>query len=752
MTVTIHVHHLRGCRPRPLGSYLKALGVLRVVTEQADPAARGCWQDEHFVLYTRLDRSALETFFAEQWAPSPFMSPWNKGSGLLGADKKGVDPLAESSAPRFQSIRDGIAAARALTGEMRDAVAAEKAVKDEPKAIKDAKIKARLKEAPEYKQRLAAAGARCKRIKDGLQPECQRRWRGPALRWMRAAVVLNASGEASFPAMVGTGGNDGRLDFTNNALQRLQDLFDVRDPEGRPKDAAVEQLRGALFGETTRAKVDASIGMFAPAEGGGVNASVGFEADSRLNPWDLPLLLEGSLSFTAGTSRRLGAAGSDRTVAPFSTRSSAAGYGSAAPEDESARGEQWLPLWSRPWSAAEVDALLREGRSQVDRRAADSALDLARSIARLGVARGVDAFERYAFMARYGKMFYAVPIGRWEVKPEPTASLLDDLEHEGWWGRLQRAAASDKAPASLSRAVRLASEAAFAAIERGAERARWQHLLVLLAQLEQQLVDSGGFTKKERLGPIPPLRPDWLPALDDGSPELRLAVALAAAEGGPGAPAGLRAHWLPIDGFGRFRTGAGGLVDDVEVVVTGRSAETELIKVVERRLIASAAGAARRLPIRARPGAEARIADLCTLLDGGVDLERALWLARGLAAVRWAAVRPRHLPQGPRMDLSPPQAWAAVRLAHLSGPLPGGRAVPADPAILRALAAGDPSRGVALALRRLHGAGLRAGISFAALAPAVGRRFAASLAFPISDRQAELLVAELDPAALTLGA
>ncbi len=752
MSMTIHVHHLRGCRPRPLGSYLKALGVLRVVTEQADPAARGCWQDEHFVLYTRLDRAELESFFAERWAPSPFMSPWNKGSGLLGADKRGVDPLAESTAPRFQTIREGIAAARALTGEMRDAVAAEKAVKEEPKAIKDSKLKARLKDDPIYKQRLAAAGARCKRIKDGLQPECQRRWRGATLRWLRAAVVLNADGEASFPAMVGTGGNDGRLDFTNNALQRIQDLFDVKDPLGRPKPTAREQLHGALFGETTRAKVDASIGMFAPAEGGGVNASAGFEADSRLNPWDLPLLLEGSLCFTAGTSRRLGAAGSDRTVAPFSTRSAAVGYGSAAPDDESPRGEQWLPLWSRPWSAAEVDALLREGRSQLDRRVADSALDLARSIARLGVARGVDAFERYSFMARYGKMFYAVPIGRWEVKPEPTATLLDDLEQDAWWGRLQRAAAGDKAPASVSRAVRAVSEAAFVAIERGEERARWQHLLVLLAQLEQQLVDSGAFTKKERLGPIPPLRPDWLLALDDGSPEFRLALTLAAAQGGPGASATLRAHWLPIDTFGRFRTGARGLAEDPELVVRGRAAESELINLVERRLLASAAGAARRLPIRARPGAEARLADLCALLDGAVDLDRTLWLARGLAAVRWTDLRPRHLPTAPTLDRFPPPAWTVVRLAHLPANLHSGRAVPVDPAILRALSAGDPSRAVSLALRRLQAVGLHPGISFAALSPSLGRRFAASLAFPIGDHQASLLATELVPLTHTPGA
>jgi hypothetical protein len=35
---------LHGCTPEPLMSYLKALGILRLVAEQADPEARGAWR------------------------------------------------------------------------------------------------------------------------------------------------------------------------------------------------------------------------------------------------------------------------------------------------------------------------------------------------------------------------------------------------------------------------------------------------------------------------------------------------------------------------------------------------------------------------------------------------------------------------------------------------------------------------------------------------------------------------------------
>lgn len=38
--MTSHTLSLAGCTPEPLGNYLKALGVFRLVAEQADPNVR----------------------------------------------------------------------------------------------------------------------------------------------------------------------------------------------------------------------------------------------------------------------------------------------------------------------------------------------------------------------------------------------------------------------------------------------------------------------------------------------------------------------------------------------------------------------------------------------------------------------------------------------------------------------------------------------------------------------------------------
>lgn len=747
--MTLHVHTLRGAAPRPLAAYLKALGVLRVVGEQADPAARGCWRGDAFLLYTRLDEEELLTFFLDDWRPSPFVSPWNKGSGLLGEDPKGVGPLEASTAPRFAELRAGIAAARGLTREMERAVADEKAIKNEKTRIKDSAAKERLAADPAYKARLAAAARRCKRLKDELQPECQRRWRGPALRWLRAAVVITAEGGASFPALLGTGGNDGKLDFTNNAMQRLGDLFELQSPRGGPRPGAREALRAALFGETARAMITGGIGQFSPADSGGANATVGPLAETRLNPWDLPLLLEGALLFTAGASRRLGGAGSERTVAPFSVRAVAAGYGSAALSDEGARGEQWMPLWSRPWTAAELGALLAEGRSQVGRRAGDGALDMAKAVARLGVARGVDAFERYGYIERNGKSNYAVPLGRWSVRADPLVNLLDDLEAGGWWERVRRAVRDERAPGSLATLGRRLEEAAMTALARGGA-ASWQAVLLTLAELEAQLVRSGAFTVSKRLGPIPRLSPRWLQAVDDHGPELSLALALAGAGAGharSGWPVdGVRAHWLPLAAHGGFAAGDRALARDPRVVAEGRDAEADLIAIVARRLVEAEAGADRVLPLVARRGTAAPLASVLALVEGRVDLGRTLLLARGLAALDWSAFDAAlHRPRPPQRSGLADPLWAALRLCHLPGVLPGRSRIPVDPAILRLLAAGDAARAFALVGPRLRAAGLRPPFTVVALDRPRARRMAASLAFPVSEFDASKLATDLDP-------
>jgi CRISPR-associated protein Csx17 len=225
--MTLHLHHITGCSPTPLAFYLKGLGVLRVVGEQSDTEARGWWQDEHFCLLTRLDRGDLERFFTDDYEPTPFVSPWNKGSGFYKKSDEALKAIEASAAPRFSRFRAGIAAGRTELDELRAADEDVRALKDRTKKKKgmtaaDVRAASRLKEDPTFRKDLSVAERRFKELKARLFVPCLRSWRGAHREWLDAALVWLEEGRVMWPSLLGTGGNDGNLDFTNNAMQECQ--------------------------------------------------------------------------------------------------------------------------------------------------------------------------------------------------------------------------------------------------------------------------------------------------------------------------------------------------------------------------------------------------------------------------------------------------------------------------------------------------------------------------------------------------
>ncbi|KAA5603892.1 hypothetical protein F1188_18795 [Roseospira marina] len=110
----LHTHGLHGCTPTPLAGYLKALGVLRLISspensvtgDAADAEARGFWKDEAFHLETRLDREALTRFFLEDYAPSPIVAPWNAGSGFYYQERKSDEKDPATGKKIKTGIRD----------------------------------------------------------------------------------------------------------------------------------------------------------------------------------------------------------------------------------------------------------------------------------------------------------------------------------------------------------------------------------------------------------------------------------------------------------------------------------------------------------------------------------------------------------------------------------------------------------------------------------------------------------------------
>lgn len=705
--MTMYLHILKGCSPAPLASYLKALGFLRLVGEQVDPQARGWWDGERFCLLTKLSKEELEAFFLEKYEPTPLVSPWNGGSGFFKKDnRKAITALRNSKAARFGAYQGAIRQAEIVLGGL---------------TVK-----------PDKKQKLR------------IQRESALQWRGRHHEWLEAAFVLDEHRDPTYPSLLGTGGNDGRLDFTNNFMQQLCLLFDLAGEHGMPNSGAVELLQDALWSNPCNQFESSSIGQFQPGSAGGANSSTGFASGNNVNSWDFVLMLEGAILFTSRATRRLDPNAFSKASAPFAVRPHAAGF--ATPGAEKAqRGEQWMPLWRQPATLPDLATMLGEARVQLDRQPANRPVDMARAISRLGVARGIETFVRYGYLERNGQSTLAVPLGRVNVPEQqnPHAYLIDDLA--AWMDRVQRRSRDKNAPARLVNAERRLADAVFAALTHDHTPERWQAILVAAAEIELLQVAGTGIDA----GPIPALRPDWVSAVAEDSAEFRLALALGSVaasyfNGNPRDP--VRHHLLPLErGARRFKTADKKLVNDPRVVVSGRHPLRDLAAIVERRLTEAAQKGQRRSRLLAAAGCGAHFDDLSRFLSGTVDVDRLFGLARAFMAIKWHQWSREHLPPITASTAVPEECWLAVRLCCLPWPLTGDQDIPADERIVRLLMSGDSVRAIDIACQRLRSVGIRPPIYAGTTDALTARRWAAALAFPIHRGAALHAAAKLDP-------
>jgi CRISPR-associated protein Csx17 len=698
---SLHVLPLRGCAPTPLAHYLKALGVLRLVSEQVDSGARGAWVDGVFHLVSKLTRSDLETFFLRAYQPTPLLSPWNGGSGFYPSDNQdGFGPIRQSEAPRYSRFRAAMKQAETSVGERKERPAGDE--------------------------------------KAELLRECLATWDENAYGWLRSAYTIGADSSPSFPALLGTGGNDGRLDFTNNYMQRLVELIDPTTGDVTP--GSDELLRLSLFRDIVPGLSNNAIGQFFPGAAGGANASAGFDGSASMNPWDFVLMLEGALLLRVASLRRLNEAESTNAAAPFALKSQGVGYASATDEDASAQGEQWMPLWAGATTLREVQSLFDEGRLHGGRRAARGTLDAARSVAKLGVARGVTEFVRFGYFERNGQSNLAVPVGRVRVALDADVSLLDELDP--FVRSLSAASQKKGAPASLGRSLRRL-EAAMLDVATGGRGNHngWAELLCVLGDVEQGFLANARNTKDSHLHPVPTLRADWLAKLPD-SVEVRLAKAIASqTDGELGA---IRHNVIPYEGsrYPKFKTSADGLAKDPSVVWRGRDLTSDLSAIALRRVVDGTKSGQKTDAFPLSGKVFARLVDVQAFLMGTTDDALLGRLIRGMLSIDWS-----HLPstvETARVSGQPDSLHALVRLSHLPMRLSPSRAPGAtggpelrprlDARPLRLLLAGRANEAGDAMLSRMVASGVRPKMRSFVASPAYAARLAASVAIPVSPR------------------
>lgn len=586
------------------------------------------------------------------------------------------------------------------------------------------------------------------------------RWGGEGQQWVDAAVALDERQQKGFEftALFGSGGNDGRMEFTRNFRRHLDALFDL--DTGCPAKNAADRLRAALFGTPTNLLVNEAVGQFYPGRAGGSNMTAGFSGNASVNPWEFVLMLEGAVALVAGMTRR-GEVGRARVSSPFWVEAASAGFASASELEGSPRGEQWLPLWSSPVRYGELVELIREGRAQVRREKVTRAGDLVRAAARLGLARGIESLQRFAYLERNGQSNLAVSAGRFRVASRFNQSLLEDVAP--WIDRLiwhARPTKDNNVPLSLGALAKRLQEAMFAVCGHDATPAEWRDLLVTLGEAELALLRSG---KNPVRRPLPRLRPDWISAADDGSERgrtvLRLALALASQhlppENGVAIKGSVRCHFLPLADPDaerpQFRLEEHGrAASDSEWVCVGRNLVADAIALVRRRSIWARTASVRRqrapqLPLWAVRSCEASCEEIAWWLLHDQFDEEILKLARALLALDWRLVANSNVVPSPLCKAARDPLHLLFRLAHLPFKVPvresSGQAeleitVRLDPEPMRRLAAGDIDGALRVVVRRLAASGLHPVFRRGIATPVLARRLAASLAFPISQREA----------------
>jgi CRISPR-associated protein Csx17 len=706
-----HQTLLPGCTPEPLISYLKALGILRLVSEDrehGDPIARGAFRNDVFVLRSSLDADGLADFFLQHYKPTPILAPWGARSGFYGADseksaREALNAIMRAKGNRFDPFQRGVEAVRTLLTELQIST----------KAKDDEKL--------------------------ALLVHCRNELPEEFLPWLDACYVLTAE-DRKFPPLLGTGGNEGSGSYVSGFAQQIVACLVQREHD--------TSLRHSLFGFAAEGITGGQMpGHFSPRNSGGANAGQGFEGPSTTNRWDYLFCLEGACLWAAGVVRKFGMLGRSVAAFPFTVNVSGAGSSSLSIKDsrkpkQAKRevAEMWLPLWQRFATVKEVSTMLAEGRATLGRRLAEYGVDFARSASSLGVDRGIEAFERTAFLMRNGQSFMGISMGRFPVKSRKRANLLGEIDR---WLASYRMACGDKAPARFTSALHQIERAIFDYCRYGGS-SFFQLVLIALGRAERELAGGESFRTDRKNGhvrvrPLNGLSAEWISAASDPTTECEIALALAGVYDQHGKIGPLRANLEPFDWEKRTWSKA-----THSVVWQSSDLATNLSAVLRRRVLDASREQCAHLPLAFKtPASLDAIAQFLSRETNDERIEFLLW-----------GFLPVQLPEQPesrqQRENCPPlsRLYSVLKLCFLPFPLEVDgeqHLLKPEPAILSLLNAGRVSEACDIALRRLRAIGLRplgdsrAGSSYRVTGDALidenpvdGHRMAAALLIPIS--------------------
>jgi CRISPR-associated protein Csx17 len=729
---------LNGCAPVPLAHYLKALGILRLVSESehGDATATAHWAGNQFVVTSRFDSEReplLVEFFLRNYRPTPIAVPWSGG-----------DFFAVNQEKPAKSFDKTPTSARVIEAIMSTDAARLDDYRSALRVIFSAMDKAGVTK----KKDIEGSGSPQRRLKAEMLKSLRNSLPDGALAWMDAAAVIEPDAVAFNALLGGGGGSDGNSHFSDNFMQCLWMALPEFDAQRQKpikaigKDVVFDSraaLNESLYGtQGTGTKIpDLSPVLFDSTRVGGPNQTNGFEARAGSNPWDFVLMLEGSVLFAGAIGRKLDDQREPSARFPFLFQASPVGLGSSF-LGESAGRELWLPLWSQAASLAEIRSLLAEGRVEKHGRMAKRGTDAFVAAAQLGFDRGITSFQRTGFFkGRIGgdNYFTAIDQGRITPRRNQKVDLLRDADD--WIAKLTSVSTSDKCPASVASAA-VALERRIADLAVAAQNNSSSELLAVLAALgatERALVQSFKWTTKTAyLRPLHGLNERWLHDANDGSAEFRLAQSVAGMSAWLGKKTlWFRQHLEPLCITANTERSWVSWDDPPGNDVAWHDGDLidTLNTILARRVMRVGQSGAKGWPDESKRFA--RLDDITDFIEGrtnGALLTDLIW---GLSLLDWQQVKPLSPEFREAPAAVPSSFYAILRLCFR--PFNGqDDAIPLVPAILHRAMNSDGKGASELAARRLHASGYSPLVKSLPVSGDLARRTLAAVLFPISQR------------------
>ncbi|RJP53920.1 MAG: type I-U CRISPR-associated protein Csx17 [Anaerolineaceae bacterium] len=216
-----------------------------------------------------------------------------------------------------------------------------------------------------------------------------------------------------FNPVFGTGGNAGKRNFSKGwekARDAVRAVVPSASRRGKKKTEtqpmvllppimptqARQDLKPFLYGEACSLLADYGAACWFSA----ANKIYNFSPDKpyregQITPWAMLLACEAFPLLVGSTSRQIGSQRQGTGAFPFVTQG-------AAPEAEKeasvVEGEFWAPIWGRPLSLAEVSALFKRGRAEVNGHGAITSAAFAAAIIQKGTDSGLAEFRRFSLL------------------------------------------------------------------------------------------------------------------------------------------------------------------------------------------------------------------------------------------------------------------------------------------------------------------------------------------------------------------